>query len=102
MVRVLPCRVVEQAADPDDEVLFREVEALGAVNLAALEELTTSRERKQFLDAQDADLREAMATLEAAIKTFQATKDRPTLVIVDRDRAHDAVRALHRRFVTGA
>jgi chromosome segregation protein len=47
-----------------------EVAALGAVNLAALEELTTSRERKQFLDAQNADLREAMATLEGAIKTI--------------------------------
>ncbi len=52
--------------------LHREVEALGAVNLAALEELTTSRERKHFLDAQDADLREAMATLEGAIKTIDA------------------------------
>jgi len=52
--------------------IHREVEALGAVNLAALEELTTSRERKQFLDAQDADLREAMATLEAAIKTIDS------------------------------
>jgi chromosome segregation protein len=50
--------------------IHREVEALGAVNLAALEELTASRERKTFLDAQDADLREAMATLEAAIKTI--------------------------------
>jgi chromosome segregation protein len=49
-----------------------EVAALGAVNLAALEELTASRERKQFLDAQDADLREAMATLEGAIKTIDA------------------------------
>jgi chromosome segregation protein len=52
--------------------IHREVEALGAVNLAALEELTSSRERKQFLDAQDADLREAMATLEAAIKTIDS------------------------------
>jgi chromosome segregation protein len=52
--------------------IHREVEALGAVNLAALEELTTSRDRKQFLDAQDADLREAMATLEGAIKTIDA------------------------------
>ncbi len=48
--------------------LHREVSALGAVNLAALDELTTSRERKQFLDAQSADLNEAMATLEDAIK----------------------------------
>jgi chromosome segregation protein len=50
--------------------LNAEVAALGAVNLAALEELTASRERKNFLDAQDADLREAMATLEGAIKTI--------------------------------
>ena len=48
--------------------LHREVAALGAVNLAALEELTTARERKQFLDAQSADLNEAMMTLEDAIK----------------------------------
>ena len=45
-----------------------EVNALGAVNLAALEELTTARERKQFLDAQSADLNEAMTTLEDAIR----------------------------------
>ncbi|WP_428423886.1 chromosome segregation protein SMC [Methylibium sp.] len=45
----------------------REVAALGAVNLAALDELTASRERKTFLDAQSADLIEAMTTLEDAI-----------------------------------
>jgi chromosome segregation protein len=45
----------------------REVADLGAVNLAALEELTTSRERKTFLDAQNADLQEAIKTLEDAI-----------------------------------
>ena len=49
------------------ERLNREVAALGAVNLAALEELTASRERKTFLDAQNADLLEAMKTLEDAI-----------------------------------
>jgi chromosome segregation protein len=45
----------------------REIAALGAVNLAALDELTASRERKTFLDAQNADLVEAMTTLEDAI-----------------------------------
>ncbi len=45
----------------------REIAALGAVNLAALEELTSSRERKTFLDAQNADLLEAIRTLEDAI-----------------------------------
>jgi chromosome segregation protein len=50
------------------ENLNREIASLGAVNLAALEELTTARERKQFLDAQSADLNEAITTLEDAIK----------------------------------
>ena len=46
----------------------REIAALGAVNLAAMEELTTSRERKTFLDAQSADLNDAIETLEDAIR----------------------------------
>lgn len=46
----------------------REVAALGAVNLAALDELASARERKGFLDAQSADLTDAMNTLEDAIR----------------------------------
>jgi chromosome segregation protein len=45
----------------------KEINALGAVNLAALDELTSASERKVFLDAQNADLQEAMQTLEDAI-----------------------------------
>ncbi|MBN8748836.1 MAG: chromosome segregation protein SMC [Variovorax sp.] len=48
--------------------LHREVAALGPVNLAALDELTSARERKTFLDAQSADLNEAITTLEDAIR----------------------------------
>lgn len=48
--------------------LQRETQSLGAVNLAALEELGTARERKTFLDAQSADLNEAITTLEDAIR----------------------------------
>ena len=48
--------------------LHREIAALGAVNLAALEELAAARERKQFLDAQNVDLGQAMQTLEDAIR----------------------------------
>ena len=48
--------------------LHREVAALGAVNLAALDELNLARERKTFLDAQSADLNEAIGTLEDAIR----------------------------------
>ncbi|MBU0916051.1 MAG: chromosome segregation protein SMC [Gammaproteobacteria bacterium] len=45
----------------------REINALGAVNLAALDELTAARERKGFLDSQMADLLDAIGTLEDAI-----------------------------------
>jgi chromosome segregation protein len=52
----------------DIDRINREVAALGAVNLAALDELAQSRERKVFLDAQMADLGEAIKTLEDAIQ----------------------------------
>ncbi|WP_286875671.1 chromosome segregation protein SMC [Marinimicrobium sp. UBA4509] len=41
---------------------------LGAINLAAIDEYQTESERKQYLDAQDEDLREALETLENAIR----------------------------------
>nr|WP_314625255.1 chromosome segregation protein SMC [uncultured Noviherbaspirillum sp.] len=47
--------------------LTNAIAALGPVNLAALEELEQASERKQFLDAQTADLTEAITTLEDAI-----------------------------------
>ena len=48
--------------------LHREINALGAVNLAALDELASARERKTFLDSQMVDLTDAMTTLEDAIR----------------------------------
>jgi chromosome segregation protein len=48
--------------------LNRDIQALGAVNLAALDELGTARERKTFLDSQSADLNDAINTLEDAIR----------------------------------
>ena len=48
--------------------LAQAINDLGAVNMAALEELQTSRERKGFLDAQAVDLNTALETLEAAIR----------------------------------
>jgi chromosome segregation protein len=44
------------------------ITALGPVNMAALEELTAATERKHFLDAQSADLNNAIGTLEDAIQ----------------------------------
>jgi chromosome segregation protein len=48
--------------------LQRDMAALGPVNLAALDELAAATERKTFLDAQSADLNEAITTLEDAIR----------------------------------
>ncbi|OYY02471.1 MAG: chromosome segregation protein SMC, partial [Mehylophilales bacterium 35-46-6] len=48
--------------------LESDIEALGAVNLAAIEELTTEQARRQYLDSQCQDLTEASQTLEDAIR----------------------------------
>jgi len=54
-----------------------EIKSLGAVNLAALEELEAGRERKTYLDAQSADLTAAMNTLEDAIRRIdRETRER--------------------------
>ena len=56
--------------------LQRSIEALGSVNLAALDELESARERKGFLDAQSEDLTQAMETLENAIRRIdRETRD---------------------------
>ncbi len=56
--------------------ISRVVEGLGPVNLAALDELNTSRERKSFLDAQHQDLTSAIETLEDAIRKIdRETRD---------------------------
>lgn len=65
----------EDAEEPGEEAwaqrleeLGRRIHRLGAINLAAIEEHTEASERKEYLDAQHADLEEALETLEAAIK----------------------------------
>jgi len=60
--------VKESVLAGDIARLGAEIEALGPVNLAALEELTVARERKGFLDAQSEDLATAINTLEDAIR----------------------------------
>ncbi|HZM46922.1 MAG TPA: chromosome segregation protein SMC [Burkholderiales bacterium] len=57
--------------------LADEIRELGAVNLAAVEELRTAQERKDYLDAQSGDLTEAIATLEDAIRRIdRETRER--------------------------
>ena len=50
------------------EALERRIQRLGPINLAAIEEFEEQSERKKYLDAQHADLTEALETLENAIR----------------------------------
>jgi chromosome segregation protein len=50
------------------EELQRKINNLGAINLAAVEEFDAETQRQQYLEAQYTDLREALTTLENAIK----------------------------------
>jgi chromosome segregation protein len=49
------------------EELEEKINRLGPINLAAIEEFEQQSERKEYLDAQNADLTEALQTLENAI-----------------------------------
>ncbi len=74
----------ELPADADPQVwreqlekIDRRITRLGAVNLAALEELETQTERKRYLDAQNDDLEQALGTLRSAINRIdRETKTR--------------------------
>ncbi|PUA26419.1 MAG: chromosome segregation protein SMC [Cellvibrio sp. 79] len=50
------------------EAIAGRISRLGPINLAAIDEYKTESERKNYLDAQNADLMEALETLENAIK----------------------------------
>ncbi len=76
MAEQIERRVGSRGMQAEIARLTEEIGALGPVNLAALAELATARERKNFLDAQNADLAQAIETLEAAIKRIdRETRD---------------------------
>ncbi|MBE8717550.1 chromosome segregation protein SMC [Cellvibrio polysaccharolyticus] len=56
------------AIESELEVLAGRISRLGLINLAAIDEYKIESERKNYLDAQNADLMEALETLENAIK----------------------------------
>ena len=65
--------LLEKSARPAEmarkvEELQQEIGNLGAVNLAAIDQLKSERERAQYLDSQAADLNSAIETLEEAIR----------------------------------
>jgi chromosome segregation protein len=61
-------KVRPSALQADIARLQQAMADLGAINMAALEELATATERKGFLDAQATDLAQALETLENAIR----------------------------------
>lgn len=69
--------------------LAREIAELGAVNLAALDELRSASERKGYLDAQTDDLTQAIGTLEDAIRRI----DRET-----REQLQETYNTVNRQF----
>ena len=84
------------ASDPKESTLQREVSRLareiaelGAVNLAALDELRSASERKGYLDAQTDDLMQAIETLEDAIRRI----DRET-----REQLQETYNTVNRQF----
>ena len=50
------------------DALDRRIQRLGPINLAAVDEFRQQSERKVYLDTQDAELRDALETLESAIR----------------------------------
>lgn len=75
-LEVTPEQVVEQlpegATEPEWLVKVERIAAriarLGPINLAAIDEYAKASERKIYLDSQDADLQEALETLQGAIR----------------------------------
>ena len=68
------------------EAIQRRIARLGPINLAAIEEHEQHAERKRYLDAQHADLEEALATLDTAIQKIDRetrTRFRETFERVD-------------------
>ncbi|RZU44880.1 condensin subunit Smc [Fluviicoccus keumensis] len=68
IISTLPGDIEENAWQARLEQLALRITRLGAINLAAIEEYQQQAERKGFLDAQSADLEEAVEKLENAIK----------------------------------
>ncbi len=64
----LPAEANIQEWERQLEAIGNRIQRLGPINLAAIEEYEQQSERKNYLDAQNADLLEAIETLENAIR----------------------------------
>jgi chromosome segregation protein len=64
----LPTEASEKSWEEELERLAARIQRLGPINLAAIDEYQQQSERKRYLDAQNADLVEALETLENVIR----------------------------------
>ncbi|TRO22726.1 chromosome segregation protein SMC [Ectopseudomonas mendocina] len=68
VIATLPAEASESAWEEELERMAARISRLGPINLAAIDEYQQQSERKRYLDAQDADLVEALETLENVIR----------------------------------
>lgn len=68
LVAALPEDADEKAWQEELSDIEQKISRLGAINLAAIEEYEAAKQRKEYLDEQNADLTEALTTLDNAIK----------------------------------
>jgi len=99
--------VLAQLPAEAEEIAWRErldklagrIQRLGPINLAAIDEYAQLSERKQYLDAQDADLVEALTTLENAIRKID--RDTRSLFKDTFDRVNAGLQELFPRLFGG-
>ncbi|WP_426142061.1 chromosome segregation protein SMC [Pseudomonas sp. DWP3-1-2] len=68
VLAILTPEANEKDAEEELERIAARIQRLGAINLAAIDEYQQQSERKRYLDAQNADLVEALDTLENVIR----------------------------------
>ncbi|WP_369987384.1 chromosome segregation protein SMC [Pseudomonas xanthosomatis] len=68
VLETLEADASEQGCEQELEQVEARIQRLGAINLAAIEEYEQQSERKRYLDVQNADLVEALETLENVIR----------------------------------
>ncbi|MCI8212052.1 chromosome segregation protein SMC [Pseudomonas sp. S25] len=68
VLATLTAEASEKDAEEELERIAGRIQRLGAINLAAIDEYQQQSERKRYLDAQNADLVEALETLENVIR----------------------------------
>ena len=95
----LPDDALESVWEESLTRLEAKIQRLGAINLAAIEEYDQQSERKTYLDAQNDDLQEALATLEGAIRRID--KETRSRFKVTFDKVDSGLRELFPRVFGG-